>query len=208
MTAQDTETPVAGLQDLARERQPERDLWIGVEARISRPQRRRRSDSNVLPYAAAASVCLALLTGLLLYPQQPESSAVEPVQATQLASANQPSSHSAYRPYGNRYSTDSNGLSPRTLRTLRSESLDNAPVLVAERADAGSLMKATYAGGSRSAHGQQAILRANLRLVSQAEREVRRALRSDPDSASLQSLLAVAQEKRAQLNTLLIHEQD
>lgn len=206
MTAQDTETPVAGLQDLARERQPERDLWIGVEARIRRPQH-RRSRPNVLPYAAAASVCLALLTGLLLYPQQPEPSAVEPTQGMEIASANQTASHPAYQPYGNRYSTDSNGLSPRTLRTLRSESLDNAPVLVAERADAGSLMKATY-GGSRSAHGQQAILRANLRLVSQAEREVRRALRSDPDSASLQSLLAVAQEKRAQLNTLLIHEQD
>lgn len=208
MTPQDTETPVSGLRDLARERQPERDLWIGVEARINRPQLHRRRQPSVLPYAAAASVCLALLTGFLLYPQQPEPSAVETVQATELASASQPSSYPEYRPYANRDSKVSTGLSPRTLRTLRSESLDNAPVLVAERADAGGLMKATYDGSGRNAHGQQAILRANLRLVSQAEREVRRALRSDPDSASLQRLLAVAEEKRAQLNTLLIHEQD
>lgn len=210
MTAQATETPVSGLQDLIRERQPERDLWIAVEARIARPRRRRRNDSNVLPYAMAASVCLALLTGVLLYPQRPEPRAVEPVQMVSAAStsANQFSSDAEYRPYGNRDTAASTGLSPRTLRTLRSESLDNAPVLVAERADAGSFLKATYDGSGRNVHGQQAILRANLRLVSQAEREVRRALRSDPDSASLQSLLAVAQEKRAQLNTLLIHEQD
>lgn len=205
MTSEDTETPVTGLQDLLRERQPARDLWIGIEARINRPQRRRPS---VLPYAAAASVCLALLTGLLLYPQAQQQSAIEPARPRQVANANQPSSQTEYRPYGNRYSTASTVLSPRTLRALRTESLDNAPVLVAERADAGSLLKATYAGSGRNVHGQQAILRANLRLVSQAEREVRRALKSDPDSASLQSLLAVAQEKRAQLNTLLIHEQD
>lgn len=205
MTAQDTENPVDALQDLARERQPARDLWIGIEARISRPQRRQPS---VLPYAAAASVCLALLTGLLLYPQAQQQSAVAPVQTAELAVTAQPNSHAQYLPYGNRYSTASTGLSPRTLRTLRSESRDNAPVLVAERADTGGLLKATFDGGSRNVHGQQAILRANLRLVSQAEREVRRALKSDPDSASLQSLLAVAQEKRAQLNTLLIHEQE
>jgi len=202
------ESPVAGLEQLSRERQPSRDLWAGIESRIAKPTVRRR-DPSLWPYGLAASICIALLAGVLLRAQPSLSGPTVPVAAIV---PGQPAARAdGSHPYSN-HDEPSRGLaalSPRTLRMLRSESLDNAPALVAERAEASGLMKATYSGHEgRNAHGQQAILRANLRLVSQAEREVRRALKSDPDSPSLNSLLAVAQQKRDLLTTMLVHEQD
>lgn len=209
MNPQPQETPVPGLDTLARERQPSRDLWAGIEARIAQPARHRRREPAVWPYALAASVCLAVLTGVLLRGQPPAPRETSALQTAQRAP--EPVMRYDNHPYSNTSDESSAAaeLSPRTLRMLRSESLDNASALVAERAEASGFMKATYSASSgRNARGQQAILRANLKLVSQAEREVRRALKTDPDSTSLQSLLVVAQEKRAVLTALLVHEQD
>ncbi len=207
--AEPPEAPVPGLDRLTRERQPGRDLWAGIEPRLNKPAARRRSNPSAWPYALAASVCLALLTGVLLRSQPPAASAAAGAQTASAEPASAAFLHGS-SPYSNRDGQSSlAALSPRTLRMLRSESLDNAPALVAERAGGSGLLKATYSAGSgRSSHSQQAILRANLKLVSQAEREVRRALKADPDSASLNRLLAVAQEKRAVLTALLVHEQD
>ncbi len=209
MNPQQQETPVPGLEALVRERPPSRDLWAGIEARITQPARRRHREPAVWPYALAASVCLAVLTGVLLRGQPPAPHEPSTVQSAQREL--EPAARYESHPYSN--SSDESlaaaGLSPRTVRMLRSESLDNASALVAERAETSGFMKATYSASSgRNARGQQAILRANLKMVSQAEREVRRALKTDPDSTSLQSLLVVAQEKRAVLTALLVHEQD
>ena len=210
MNAQQQEAPVPGLDTLARERLPSRDLWAGIEARIQKPVARRRADS-LWPYGLAASISAAMLVGALLRehsPFDPQASGLSPTVAVEVL---QTDSATVKTPYSNRdgQARGSSLLSARTLRTLRSESLDDAPAMVAQRAEPDGFMKATYSSGSsQQPHSQQAILRAHLRLVSQAEREVRRALRADPESASLKSLLSVAQQKREQLITLLVHEQD
>ena len=207
MNAQQQEAPVPGLDTLARERLPSRDLWAGIEARIQKPVARRRVSSSVWPYGLAASISVALLAGVLLREHSPlDPHAAGLPQMTAEVSALPTDSTTVKTPYSNRdgQARGSSLLSARTMRTLRSESLDNAPALVAQRAEQNGFMKATYSTGN----SQQVILRAHLRLVSQAEREVRRALRADPESASLKSLLNVAQQKREQLTALLVHEQD
>lgn len=200
------EDRLKSLDGLARERLPERDLWAGIEARISPPQVMASRRSWLGGYALAASVSAAVLAGVLLRehsPVDPQASGIAAVTVVALPA--EPAT--GQTPYSNVESSPL--ISARALRTLRSESRDNAPMLVAERAEASGLMKATYAAGkSHGAQGQRAILRAHLKLVAQAEREVRRALEHDPQSSSLQSLLLVAQEKRATLTNLLIHEPD
>lgn len=205
---------LSSLDGLVRERLPQRDLWAGIEARISPPQVAASRRSWLGVYALAASISVAMLAGVLLRehsPVDPRASGMP--LATEVAASESAAASSTFdnHPYSNRDGQPSATptLSPRTLRMLRSESLDNAPALVAERAEASGLLKATYSTGSgHNPHSQQAILRANLKLVSQAEREVRRALRIDPESASLQGLLKVAEEKRAALTNLLVHEPD
>lgn len=205
---------LASLDGLARERLPQRDLWAGIETRIGAPQRAAPRRSRLAVYALAASVSVAVLAGVLLRehsPVDPRASGMS--LPAELAAGEMAAASGSFdnHPYSNRDGQPSAtaALSPRTLRMLRSESLDNAPALVAERAEASGLLKATYSTGSgRNSHSQQAILRANLKLVSQAEREVRRALRSEPESASLQGLLKVAEDKRAALTSLLVHEPD
>ena len=207
---QSEEGRFAGLDTLLRERLPARDLWAGIEARMNAQQAVQSRRSRLGLYALAASVSVAVLAGVLLHEHSPVDHRASGLPT--MAVATLPADVSTgLTPYSNIEDVErsSTAISARALRTLRSESLDNAPALVAERADGSGLMKATYSASTgRSAHSQQAILRANLKLVSQAEREVRRALRSDPESASLQRLLNVAQDKRAALTNLLVHEQD
>lgn len=206
---QEGESKLAGLDGLARERLPERDLWAGIESRIQPARASTQRQRPLWAYALAASLSAAVLTGALLRmppdAPQPES----PVMTAQAEPDAEPSPAPGSRvkaPYSNR---DGEPRPPaaRSLHTLRSESLDNAPPLVAERAGASGLMRASLARGSRS-HSQEALLRANLKLVSQAEREVRRALKQDPESEALQSLLEAAQGQRAQLTAMLLHEPD
>jgi hypothetical protein len=49
----------------------------------------------------------------------------------------------------------------------------------------------------------RAIVKANIAMVRQAEREVRKALEQDPDSTSLRTLLASAQNQQRALRALL-----
>lgn len=199
---------VPGIETLARERLPSRDLWAGIEARIQpvrAPQRRRALEGWT--YALAASICAAVITGGLLRQPSGETAAVEEPVAERATGG--PTIASRGTPYSNRdgRSTARDASSTRSLRTLRAESLDNAPALVAQRAEGSGLMKAHLSRGSR-AHSQETILRANLKLVTQAEREVRRALREDPESETLQNLLDAAENQRAELTAMLVHEQD
>lgn len=208
---EDEQGPVTGLQQLPRERLPERDLWAAIEQRLQSAPAARPRRSAGWPYALAASVCLAVLVaGLVRMPQTVKPDAVVAATGTDELS-DEPAEPSTNRstPYSNRdgQPTDAPTLSARTLHTLRSESLDNAPAMVAQRAESGGLMKANLARGSRS-HSQEALLRANLKLVSQAEREVRRALKQDPESEALLSLLEAAEGKRALLTAMLVHEPD
>jgi len=209
------EGPVPGLASLQREREPGRDLWAGIESRMAAPLRvpQRHREPSLWPYALAASIAAALITGVLLrLPNAPATT------GTLTASAAAPASPEGWastvvaqrsKPYDNREGEGLDSGAPRSLRLLRSDSLDNAPALVAQRAESpdSGLMKTTYsAGGHQGAHAQQAILRANLKLATQAEREVRRALKSDPDSQSLKRLLVSAQQQRELITTLLIHD--
>lgn len=212
------EGPVPGLEALQRERLPAQDLWAGIESVITAPQRAaaRRREPSLWPYGLAASIGVALVTGMLLrMPAAPEllqaagiEVAVEIAPETTAGWASTVVAQGS-KPYDHREGESLDSTAPRSLRLLRSESLDNAPALVAQRAASpeSGLMKATYsAGGHQAAHAQQAILRANLKLASQAEREVRRALKDDPESQSLQRLLLSAQQQRELITTLLIHD--
>jgi cytochrome c-type biogenesis protein CcmH/NrfG len=49
----------------------------------------------------------------------------------------------------------------------------------------------------------RAIVKANIAMVRQAERQVRQALEQDPDSSTLRSLLASAQNQQRALRALL-----
>jgi hypothetical protein len=52
-------------------------------------------------------------------------------------------------------------------------------------------------------HDSRAIVQANLSIVRQAERELRRALDDNPDSATLRSLLASTENRQRALSALL-----
>lgn len=196
------EAPLPELENISRERLPERELWAGIDARIATLTPRRRAP-RLWPYGLAAGLSAALLTGVLLRAPQPGPTleAVAAPVVTESAGRNTV-------PYSNQGGNTggSAGVSNYGKRTLRSESRDNAPAMVAERAEAAGLLKTTYSSSSNGAHAQRAILRANLKLVLQAEREVRRALQRDPESENLQSLLTSAQEKRELLTTMLVHD--
>lgn len=52
-------------------------------------------------------------------------------------------------------------------------------------------------------HDSRAIVQANLSIVRQAARELRRALETDPDSTALRSLLASTENRQRALSALL-----
>lgn len=193
--------PVPGLQELARERLPQRDLWSGIEPRLA--PRRRRSTPWV--YGLAASVCIATVAGLLLRrPESPPEQAEPVLVAAAGGSANgggwsQPPDAEADR-------------MPRPMRTVRSESWDDLPA--GADADQGlvSVGYRPYARGAarpvRSGGHQRTLVRANLKMIAQAERELRRALREDPESESLRDLLSAAESQRESLQDLIRDDTD
>lgn len=200
----DGETPVPGLDLLARERLPTRDLWPGVEARLQ-PRGRRLAPWS---YGLAASLAVASVVGFLL--RTPDSPAPAPVMEVASADANARSS-------GWEAGSEAQaGRQPRQFRTLRSESWNDLPAPVSQAGFDDSLVSVGYRANGRfaarasKAGGSQhrTLLRANLKLVSQAERELRRALREDPQSQSLQDLLAAAEAQRQSLQGLISTEQD
>ncbi|TAJ52638.1 MAG: hypothetical protein EPN60_06210 [Nevskiaceae bacterium] len=202
--------PVAGLEQLARERLPERDLWSGIEARL--PPRRRRSP--VWAYGLAASLCVASLVGLILRSPTPVPE-VSPVAG--LPAPNEDSAPAASTGNGAVWQPPRGELMaslPRQMRSLRTETWeglpgsyglepDNGLVSVGYRANGRFAARSYKAGGH-----QRGLLRANLKMVSQAERELKRALRLDPESESLQDLLAAAEAQRRSLQGLYDSEHD
>lgn len=197
----DAEGPVPGLERLARERLPPHDLWAGIESRL-KPRPRR---SAPWAYALAASLCVATVTGLLLRSPDapPASTEALPPQLASLDAGTTPMSWA--EPTGDRL--------PPKARQLRAESWEEFPDELAEQ-DSG-LVTVGYRASSRYAARpvraggpQRNLLRANLKLVTQAERELRRALREDPESQSLRDLLSAAEAKREALQGLISNEHD
>lgn len=204
--------PVPGLEQLARERLPERDLWAGIEARL--PPRRRRNP--VWAYGLAASLCVASLVGLILrspspVPENPQLAAA----STTAPEAGPGMAASTGRgavwqpPQGELVAS-----LPRQMRSLRTESWEGLPGNDAAEPDNGLVSVGYRAGGRFAARSYKAgghhrgLLRANLKMVSQAERELKRALRVDPESESLQDLLAAAEAQRRSLQGLYDSEHD
>ena len=204
----DGEGPVPGLDQLARERLPSRDLWTGIEARL--PPRRRRTAPWT--YALAASVCVATIAGLLLRsPDAPDAAAPVQVASLQTAGIGAPEGEGAVG--WERSPEELDERLPRQVRTLRSESWDGLPddmgvpdsglVSVGYRPSGRFSARPVRTGGH-----QRTLMRANLKLIAQAERELRRALREDPESESLKDLLSAAESQRDSLQGLISTEHD
>lgn len=69
------------IADLPREIRPQNDPWAAISARLGHPgseRRERFSRRGWMPWAAAASLALALAAGLLLGPRLTESPLFEP----------------------------------------------------------------------------------------------------------------------------------
>jgi hypothetical protein len=128
------ESPVPGLDRLARSRAPQRDLWPGIASRLPR---RRRSPWALAPFALAASLVAGLAAVFTL--------SLGPL-----------------------------GTAPGELA---------APLALSD--------------------DSRAIVQANLSIVRQAERELRRALDDNPDSPALRSLLASTENRQRALSALL-----
>lgn len=202
------EAPVPGLDQLVRERLPERDLWAGIEARL--PPRKRRTAPWT--YALAASICVATIAGLLLRsPDAPDSAA-----AVQVASLESGAGTVSDDSTGTVWDPANQHLAerlPRPVRTLRAESWDGLPddmgvpdsglVSVGYRPSSRFAARPVRTGGH-----QRTLMRANLKLIAQAERELRRALREDPESESLRDLLSAAEAQRDALQGLISTEHD
>lgn len=203
--------PVPGLEQLARERLPSRDLWPGIEARL--PSRRRRQP--LWAYGLAASLGVASLVGLILHSPSPVP---ETAASTSLAATpGSPAPALAASTGGGAVWQPPQGelvaSLPRQLRSLRTESWEGLPD--AGDDPASGLVNVDYrpsgrfAARSYKAGGHhRGLLRANLKMVSQAERELKRALRLDPESESLQDLLAAAEAQRRSLQGLYNSEHD
>jgi len=202
----DGEAPVPGLDQLVRERLPERDLWAGIEARL--PPRRRRTAPWT--YALAASVCVATIAGLLLRsPDAPEAVAAVQVASLDNGALSEQAGGAVWEP-SNREPAE---RLPRQVRTLRTESWDGLPddmgvpdsglVSVGYRPSSRFAARPVRTGGH-----QRTLMRANLKLIAQAERELRRALREDPESESLRDLLSAAESQRDALQGLISAEHD
>jgi hypothetical protein len=130
-----SESPIEGLDRLARARAPSRDLWPGIQSRL---QRHRRSPYPLVQFALAASLVAGLASMFAL----------------------------SQRPAG-----------------LPAGATDGAALPLS--------------------HESRAIVQANLSIVRHAERELRRALKDDPDSPALRSLLASTENRQRALSALL-----
>lgn len=128
---------INALERLPRRRMPERDLWPGIESRLSP---RRRSRWPLVEFALAASLVAGLAAVFTL--------------------------------------------------GLRDAALPGAGLDVA-------------AAPSQLTDDSRAIVQANLSMVEQAERELRKAMKQDPESASLRSLLQSAEHRQRALRAML-----
>ncbi len=176
--------PLAQLSGLEMEREPARDLWAGIEARIRAPQvssaqavtataaprPRRVAARRWLPLAAAASFVAGIAALMVLQtgglPSMPSTPGV-------VAS-----------------------LAPSTAEPVRAETRGEPG---RTWMDAQSHQVAALNLRSEN----RALVKANLKLVTSAESELRQALRQDPQSPYLQRLLLTTQDQQQHLHKLL-----
>lgn len=144
MTSNEDDGRLPQLDQLPMTRMPERDLWPGIEARLT-----RRRPRIWLPFALAASLVVAVTAGVWQQSRGPDGAYVQPAPAT---------------------------------------------VAVAT---------ATADPARQVFPQQQALLKANLAIVRDAERQLQHALEQDPQSESLQRLLQTMQDRRGALKTRL-----
>lgn len=212
--AEAIELPAAlssALRELPQAVRPERDLWAGIAARIADPadaaaielppalaealrnQRQDRAPSRDLwagiaprisrqrdrriraPWIAAASLAASMVLGLGLM-LRPSQDA-----APAVAAAASPA-HAPLRPSAEVLAA-----------TLGSEA--------SSRDGNGELRRAAYRPISSET---RALVRANLKIVKNAESQLKRALADDPeDAAYLESLLDAAREQKGELRAAL-----
>ena len=180
---------VPGLEGLSMEREPTRDLWAGIESRLQAkappaPQRtsavtpraarpRRRS---WLPMTAAASFAAAVATLTTL--QLSKNLLSEPgAQA-------QPMLAHAER-----------AVEAPAMRKFAHEPL---PVVEAQ------VVPASWQSAPATLRKQnRGLIKANLKLVSNAETQLRRAIAEDPQSDYLERLLLTTQDQQQNLHQML-----
>ncbi len=110
-----------------------------------------------------------------------------------------PGIQSRLRPRRSRYALGQFALAASLVAGL-------AAVFTVTLRDAGEGGKASPMAMAAAPHltdDSRAIVQANLSLVRQAEREVRQALRQNPNSPTLRSLLASAENRQRALSALL-----
>lgn len=189
---------VPGLERLTMEREPSRDLWAGIEARLdargegrtpalpaphavfaartARPRRR-----SWLPMAAAASFTAAIVS-LMLIGKLPVNissagSMADPDDASRpLVASAEPATAKLARvaPSGRAFEGEAQAV-PASWRS--------APVELRKQ--------------------NRGLIKANLKLVDNAEAQLRRAMAEDPQSAYLQRLLVTTQGQQQNLHHLL-----
>lgn len=176
---------VPGLERLTMEREPSRDLWSGIEARlqakapplapraaVARPRRR-----SWLPMAAAASFTAAVATLMTLQlnkiPVKDQGGAAALMVATAEPAADAPAARKLLR--------------------------ENPVAVVEARA-----VPASWQAASSTLRKQnRGLIKANLKLVDNAEAQLRRAMAEDPQSAYLERLLLTTQDQQQNLHQLL-----
>lgn len=174
------ELPPVLAQALRGQRQdhaPPRDLWQGIEQRIQR----RRDRRIRAPWISAAALAASLVLGLSLMLRQAPGVLPAP-DAAGTTAAGTASARAPLRP------------SPEVLAaTLANGSSD--------RDGQGELRRAAYRPMSSET---RALMRANLKIVKNAETQLKRALADDPDDAAyLESLLDAAREQKGELRAAL-----
>lgn len=189
---------VPGLERLTMEREPSRDLWAGIEARLDARKEGRTQPAPVqqpafgakatrprrrswLPMAAAASF-MAAIVSLMLIGKLPVNistagSMADPDGAAQpLIASAEPATAKLARSVA--ASTAFDGEAQAVPASWRS-----APVELRKQ--------------------NRGLIKANLKLVDNAEAQLRRAMAEDPQSAYLQRLLVTTQGQQQNLHHLL-----
>ena len=231
---EETETPaLPELAALRQPRQPANDLWPGIAARLppaalaARPTPRSRRQPRRWPAALAASLSVAVLAGLLLpqlalnlLPQSLHQRVQAAVGSFSAADFERENLLAALPGFGSEApvelasapEADSPHLAAVTPQsqhypTLRSETDDwreQRGLMHAAFRAAPAPARASHAALPYGSEGQKTLLKANLRLMRDAEREIRRALRQEPESESLQEMLTQIRQQQAAVQRLLV----
>ncbi|HVF34726.1 MAG TPA: hypothetical protein VND91_05330 [Candidatus Saccharimonadia bacterium] len=167
------------LQALKTERQPERDLWPAIAAQLQTPSWRpaRAPRRVMLPWAAAASVALAVVAGVWL------------------------ASHLGEMTSGRR--GDSAVAARDTLVRPAGPALLQGEARAMQASFDGAIAAATGEHKLRAGHhGSRRELEAAARELDAATAQLNSALAQEPDAAYLVELLKRTQERRVALAKL------